>query len=277
MNPHMGSVGAALRAKANPKQSERARRRMVDALHPGLLAAAAHAQQGDLLPGGTDYTPPHMDDVVGCATCKRRKKCRAGHKCANYDSCGNILQHGKIYGGNGSVGSGKYCANSECKGLAGVPISLAICKRRLGYESARCPERQPLPPKPPPPAAVAAAAPPKEAPPSDEWPDDEWLDEDGSSVIVHNVLGVRACRDAGHYRNHLQINPDYLANITPGVGDGAPLRYLVVADFIGADAQPKLQNGLKWMTKADLLAKSADRAACEEELDYFHATVGSVS
>jgi hypothetical protein len=222
----------------------------------GTTIVVQQANIDALLTGNGPYTPPSMpgDGAVPlpCRLCKRKKKCRAGHRCANFDSCRRVLEHGHIYGGDGTAGSGGLCSTSECKGLAGVPINGAIAKRRLGWPVATTwkaaqpqqPAQQPDAPVPQP------AVPPPPSAEQDRSEAQAGLLDDAIEIVVKKVVASRMCKDAAG------LACSDLKDLGPSCPAYQPA-FLVLADILYGSGKPNALSVLKWIPK-DVLCGALD-------------------
>jgi hypothetical protein len=221
-------------------------RNMVDAHHPSLLAGLALAAGAPS--SSAAYSAPSHDEVVPCMQCKKRKKCRAGHKCKNYARCGRYLEHGHIYGGDGTVGSGVYCSSSECKGLAGVPINGAIAKRRLQGEFAKAVVVEDEP-------AEEAATPLKEAASlqADDYECGEEFFDSVDSFRIAKVLAIRVCKYATMARDELMaMTADTHADTA-----ALPHDFLCHVELHVADEQVRKE--LRWLSVERVEGSSAGK------------------
>lgn len=232
---------------------------MVDASHPSLLKAMAARADASLPPGCgvCNDKPLREDGITPCLQCKRRKKCRSGQRCANYENCKRILVHGHIYGGDGTIGSGIYCNSSECKGLAGVPINGAIAKRRLyaakktsdkPAQSAKPPPTQPPPSQPSPSQQQASQQQQQQAPSQPDCECDDGFLDGLVNIEVKVVLSLRSCKDL---TTLTALQPNELL----GFGAGKPgyeRAFLILADFFYEGGKASVVNALKWVPEAVL-------------------------
>ena len=239
----------------------------VDALplSAGTLPTVQGFASAGLPNGYAPYTPPVVrrdDEVRHCLKCKRKKKCRAGHHCANFVRCGRILEHGHIYGGDGTVGSGRYCSLFECKGLAGVPVTGSIAKRRLGWQ------QEPTVPSEPPSVAqpqLPTAAPSAVPPHQHDALELEAGFLDGACLIeVKKVIAMRLCKDAA------RLTPAELLALKPGCIAYAPA-CLVVADIFYA-RKPTVWNVCKWIAISDAVDVHGVGAELKSKVSSFSAS-----
>ena len=243
---------------------------MADAAHPSARAPAAASSGGPPATTEVVIDPSWRTATIGmarspedalpeCKQCRTRKKCRAGQPCANHAHCKRRLEHGNIYGGDGTVGSGMYCSLYECKRKAGVPVSKANAKRNTspGFSYPHVtPPRQ---------AASEAQQPPDSAKASSQ-PDVIDLELDGASLealvciqSVKKILALRVCKDIA------RLTPSEVESLQPG-SSTYQRAYLILADFLFAAGIQALRGAVRWVPE-DILIEMAECNECVGEVD----------